>query len=195
MGDPSVFPPPVLGKTTLIRRRVVASGIQEHAVYIVRRINRLHCTQVEAAVLEPIGDAPKFNLAVIQDTMGSFTIKRKGHLLGCSGAPQYVQFRLLSVPASSNWIRHFVRRHGLRSVRLHLRVGSVGDGAKSWGMDEVTRRCSKSELCNVFHLDEGGLLLGYCRPCGTGRDLHVPSELQQQASTYSWAWELSQPPN
>lgn len=114
------------------------------------RTDRLHRPQVEAGVLELIEEARKRRDAVTQETIVAFAMKTRDRLLACGNTPRDIKSRITSFAASSNWIKHFVHRQGLKSVRLHRNAGGVDDTASREATKEVKRERVANTGCAIL---------------------------------------------
>lgn len=156
-----------MAKTYGCGRRTVQK-IQSEADKIFRAIEKLACNTeyksikackfpvIDKSVYEFVQIARAAKLPLSSSTIRQRALQIRDVLLEKENSAEDVA-RLEGFSASSNWVTGFVRRHALRSVRLHGEAGSVSVGDVSAGIATLREELLHYNEEFVFNMDETGL--------------------------------------
>jgi hypothetical protein len=110
---------------------------------------------IDRLTLESFDRARQLRLPMTRDTLRTFGLKAQAELLkSCS---EEEKLRLESFTASEHWVKRFVTRNQLASVRLHGEAGSVDPGAIASQLATLATICADYEQDNIYNVDETGL--------------------------------------
>ena len=104
-----------------------------------------------------IENAKAAKLMATQAVILSFGCAAKKSLLGAATTSSADKAKLEAFGVGEKWYKSFVKRHELKSKRLHGETGSVDPEVIAKGMSAIHLECTKYNLENIMNCDEIGL--------------------------------------
>ena len=119
-------------------------------------------TAIEAQLLETVELARRSGLPVTQDFVKVRALSLRDQLLqqqhgSPAGMDDAQRQAWLDFSASSGWLNRFIKRHGIKSTRLHGQGGSVNDASIAEGLAIVRQELAKYAPDNIYNVDETGM--------------------------------------
>lgn len=112
---------------------------------------------MEKRVLALIEKARAVKLMVTHAVIMSFGRAAKKSLLGADTTSSADKAKLEGFRVGEKWCRNFVKRHELKSKRLHGEAGSVNPEVIAKGMAAIRLECTNYKLENIINCDETDL--------------------------------------
>lgn len=111
---------------------------------------------VEEELVKFISFARKAGVSITRDVIHFRALKIKAELL--SKEMDDVERKALEhFSPSESWVTKFVKRHGLKSIRLHGEAGSVDPELVREGIKKLRRELESYSLDRIYNMDETGL--------------------------------------